>query len=62
MLDKTTFADESYEEFEKQLSVAESELVNYPAYAGTAIHYYKVLDEKFHETPLKVVEDSNNPK
>ncbi|MFW2478910.1 MAG: hypothetical protein ACN4GF_02095 [Lentimonas sp.] len=49
MLGKTTFADESYDEFKKQLTRAENELINYPAYVGTAIHYFKVLDEKFHK-------------
>ena len=48
MLGKTTFADESYDEFKKQLDASENELINYPAYRGTAIHYFKVFDEKFH--------------
>ena len=49
MLGKTTFADESYDEFKSQLETAESELINYPAYTGTAIHYFKVLNKKFYE-------------
>lgn len=49
MLGKTTFADESYDEFKSQLELAESELVGYPAYTGIAIHYLKVLDDKFHK-------------
>ena len=56
MLGKTTFADENYEEFKKQLDASESELIHYPAYTGTAIHYFKVLDEKFYEKPSKVSE------
>ena len=56
MLGKTTFADENYKEFKRQLNAAESELINYPAYSGTAIHYFKVLDEKFYEKPSKVSE------
>ena len=49
MLGKTTFANESYDEFKSQLELAESELIRYPAYTGIAIHYFKVLDDKFHE-------------
>ncbi len=49
MLGKTTFADESYTEFKEQLDSSESELVDRPAFRSTAIHYLKVLDEKFHE-------------
>ena len=49
MLGKTTFADESYSEFKEQLDTAESELINFTSFCGTAIHYYKVLDEKFQE-------------
>ena len=49
MLGKTTFADESYDEFKTQLNAAEGGLVDYPAFAGTAIHYFKVLDKKFYE-------------
>lgn len=49
MLGKTTFADESYDEFKKQLTNAENELILYPAYTGTALHYYKVLNDKFNE-------------
>jgi hypothetical protein len=49
MLGKTTFADESYDELERQLSASERELVDYPAYAGIAIHYFKVFDEKFQQ-------------
>lgn len=49
MLGKTTFADESYSEFKEQLSSAEDELTKRPAYRGTALHYLRVLDEKFHE-------------
>lgn len=56
MLGKTTFADESYDEFKKQVRAAESELINYPAYVGTAIHYFKVLDEKFREAPSNSAE------
>lgn len=51
MLGKTTFADESYDEFKSQLEASESELINFPAYTGTALHYFKVLDEKFYEKP-----------
>jgi hypothetical protein len=54
MLGKTTFADESYDEFKKQLTRAENELIDYPAYVGTAIHYFKVLDEKFYEQEAAV--------
>ena len=60
MLGKTTFADESYDEFKAQLRTSESELIHYPAYTGTAIHYFKVLDEKFHERNAGVNESIAN--
>ena len=50
MLGKTTFADESYDEFKSQLKQAENELVNNPAFKGIAIHYFNVLNEKFYES------------
>ncbi|MFT5836939.1 MAG: hypothetical protein ACI9ZV_000440 [Candidatus Azotimanducaceae bacterium] len=53
MLSKTTFADESYNEFKSQLEAADSELIHYQAYAGIALHYFKVLNEKFYEGRAK---------
>lgn len=47
MLPKTTFADESYDEFKRQIDMVEKEFINFSSYNGTAIHYYKVLDDKF---------------
>lgn len=49
MLGKTTFADESYAVFKEQLDESENELIDFPSYRGTALHYFKVLDEKFRE-------------
>lgn len=54
MLGKTTFSDESYDEFKSQLRQADSELVHYPAFKGIALHYFKVLNEKFYENQDEV--------
>ena len=49
MLGKTTFADESYSELQSQLEAVDSELVHSQAFKGIALHYFKVLNEKFNE-------------
>lgn len=46
MLGKTTFADETYSEFKEQLHLAEDELTRHPAYRGTALHYFDVINKK----------------
>jgi hypothetical protein len=47
MLPKTTFADESYREFKQQIELLENQFSEFSSYRGTAIHYFKVLDEKY---------------
>ena len=46
---KTTFSQESLAWFRQQVALAESEFVLYPAYAGTAVHMYRALNEKSDE-------------
>lgn len=47
MLPKISFADESYDFFVTEVAKAESEFVDYPGYAGEAIHFYTTLKEKY---------------
>lgn len=47
MLPKITFADESYAEYRRQINMVEHEFVNFSSFRGTAIHYHKVLEDKY---------------
>lgn len=49
MLSKITFADDSPDDFQIQVSAAEQYFSRYKQYAGTAIHYYETLRDKLNE-------------
>jgi hypothetical protein len=46
MLPKITFADDSFEEFQTQLTAAEDYFRRYETYRGLAIHYYETFRAK----------------
>lgn len=47
MLPKITFADETYAEFHHQIDMVEHEFIKFSSFSGTAIHYHKVLEDKY---------------
>jgi len=49
MLPKITFADNSFDEFQRQVSVAEGYFQRYESYGGLAIHFYKTFRAKTQE-------------
>lgn len=46
MLPKITFADNSFDEFQRQVTAAEGYFQRYESYGGLAIHFYKTFRAK----------------